>query len=98
MSLDKLEETLKNNRFEPVKCYWEDSIRVVSLTIAAGGLSEGARIVFMESKPNNPPAMEFETFDSESVKVEPEASEAIAYCIGNFNAVWNFFYDKSNGE
>lgn len=72
--------------------------RVLSLTHCGGGLSEGLKIIFIESETSKTPTMEFETFDSETVEVKPEVTEAIAYCISNFDTVWNYFYEKGKQQ
>ncbi|MBN8545767.1 MAG: hypothetical protein J0L60_06505 [Ignavibacteria bacterium] len=92
MTPERFEEILKNNGFEPVEWFYRD-VRILSLRHYGGALSEGLRINFVESE-SHIPLMELETFDSEMVEFKPEVTEAIAYCIINFNAVWNYFYQK----
>jgi hypothetical protein len=98
MTPEKFEEILENNGFEPVEWFYKD-VRILSLRHYGGGLSEGLKIVFIESEePSKTPIMEFETFDSEIVELKPEVTEAIAYCISNFDAVWNYFYEKGKQQ
>lgn len=93
MTPERFEEILKNNGFEPVEWFYTDDRVVLSLTHCGGALSEGLRINFVESE-NHKPLMELETFDSEMVELKSEVTEAIAYCICNFNVVWNYFCQK----
>lgn len=95
MTPDRFEEILANNGFEPVECFWVDFFRIITLTHCGGALSEGMKIVFTEEPDKDKiPSMGFETFDNEMVEVEPEVALAIAYCINNFDSVWNYFYKK----
>jgi hypothetical protein len=97
MTPERFEEILKNNGFETVECYDnKDYIRKIYLSLDGGALSEGLKIVFIESETSKTPIMEFETFDSETVGVKPEVTEAIAYCISNFETVWNYFNEKGD--
>ena len=92
MTPERFEEILKNNRFEPVECFCnKDYIRVITLTIAAYGMSEQVEIVFTET----PKAPRTQIYNEDAyIELEPEVTEAIAYCINNFDAVWNYFYQK----
>lgn len=92
MTPEKIEEILENNRFEPVKCFRnKDYKNVITLTIAAYGLNEQVEIVFTES--DKTPRTQIYNEDA-YVELEPEVSEAIAYCITHFENVWEYFYYK----
>lgn len=92
MTPERFEEILKSNRFEPVECFRnKDYKNVITLTIAAYGLTEQVEIVFTES--DKTPRTQIYNEDA-YVELEPEVTEAIAYCISNFDTVWNYFYEK----
>lgn len=90
---ERVEDILQKSGLE-VECFQnERNERILSLRHYGGALSEGVGIVFVESE-NHMPRMDLRTFDSEMVEVKSEVTEAIAYCICNFNVVWNYFYQK----
>lgn len=89
MTPEKIEEIL-NNGFE-IKSYADYDRRLV-LRHYGGSLSDGVEIVLINSQESKTPAMEVQTFDSEVVELNHEVAEAIAYCILNFDAIWEYYY------
>lgn len=97
MTLERFQEVLEAAGFEPVECfyreYYRDRIdRILSLKHCGGSLSDGIEIVFVDPQQNKTPAMEVLTFDSETVELTHEVTEAIANCITHFEEVWNHYH------
>lgn len=91
MTPEKIEETLNSNGYEIETCY-ADCDRRLSLRYYGGALSDGVVIIFTVSNTCPIPIMEVQTFDSEVVELNHEVAEAIAYCILNFDAIWEYYY------